>query len=85
MTLSETGSDRSERRMPERLVDEVLPESVEWERLVSTYPVPALALAAAAGFVIGRRHGLAILGALMGAAGAQVGRSVEALLGDDPD
>jgi hypothetical protein len=40
-----------------RLIDQVLPEELDWVELVRTYPIPALAVAAIAGFFIGRIHG----------------------------
>lgn len=75
-----TGADTAD-----RLVGEVIPESVEWQRLVRRYPVPALALVGVAGFLIGRSHGPAILGALTGAAAARMRQSVEELFDEDAD
>jgi len=68
---------------PDELVDELLPEEVEWERLVRTYPTPAMALAAAAGFWIGLRKGPALLAALTGYATSEMTRQVNRFLGDD--
>jgi hypothetical protein len=87
MTVSdsetESASGRAGADTADRLVGEVIPQSVEWERLVRRYPVPALALVGVAGFVIGRSHGPAILGALTGAAAARMRQSVEELLDED--
>jgi hypothetical protein len=65
----------------EELLDEILPESLEWERLVRTYPVPALAVAAAGGFYLGLRHGAAILAAVSSYVAAEVSRNVGEILG----
>jgi hypothetical protein len=65
----------------EGILDELLPEELEWERLVRSYPVPALALAAAGGFYLGLRHGSEILSALSGFLAAEVSRNVGELLG----
>jgi hypothetical protein len=65
----------------EDILDEILPESLEWERLVRTYPVPALAVAAAGGFYLGLRHGTAILAAVSSYLAAEVSRNVGDLLG----
>lgn len=65
----------------EEILDEILPESLEWERLVRTYPVPALAMAAAGGFYLGLRHGPAILAAVSSYLAAEVSRNVGELLG----
>jgi hypothetical protein len=63
----------------EEILDEILPESLEWERLVRTYPVPALALAAAGGFYLGLRHGPAILAAVSSYVAAEVARKAGGL------
>jgi len=65
----------------EEILDEILPESLEWERLVRTYPVPALALAVAGGFYLGLRHGSAILAAASSYVVAEVSRNVGGLFG----
>ena len=65
----------------EEFLDEILPESLEWERLVRTYPVPALAVAAAGGFYLGLRHGTAILAAVSSYVAAEVSRNVGEILG----
>lgn len=65
----------------EAILDELLPEELEWERLVRSYPVPALALAAIGGFVIGLRHGPEILTAVSGFVAAEVSRNVSELIG----
>lgn len=65
----------------EEILDEILPESLEWERLVRSYPVPAIALAAAGGFYLGLRHGTAILAAVSSYMAAEVSRNVGELLG----
>lgn len=65
----------------EEILDELLPEELEWERLVRTYPVPAVALAAIGGFIIGLRHGPEILTAVSGFLAAEVSRNVSELIG----
>lgn len=66
----------------ERFVDDLMPEGVEWRRLVTTYPRSSLAVAATAGFLLGRNRGLALLGALSGFVVHQVGENVESFLAD---
>jgi hypothetical protein len=63
----------------EELIDELVPEGLDWERLVVTYPIPALLLAAVGGFLLGRRHGSEIIAAVSGFAAAEVSRNVEQL------
>ncbi|HVT16540.1 MAG TPA: hypothetical protein VHQ90_10245 [Thermoanaerobaculia bacterium] len=67
------------------LVDDLLPEKFDWERMVRTYPVPALLLAALGGYVLGRSHGPAILGAVSSFAAAEVANNVSSLLGQEID
>jgi hypothetical protein len=64
----------------DELIDELVPEGLDWERLVVTYPIPALLLAALGGFLLGRRHGPEILAAVSGFAASEVTRNVEQLL-----
>jgi hypothetical protein len=63
------------------LLDEILPEGLEWDRLVRTYPIPAVLLAALGGFLLGRSHGPAILAAVSGFAAAEVSKNVSEVLG----
>lgn len=65
------------------LLDEVLPEDLEWDRLVRSYPLPALAVAAVGGFLLGISHGPAIVSAVSGYLSAQVARNVSEVLGQD--
>lgn len=64
------------------LIDELLPENVDWRRLVRHYPIPSLALATAFGFFLGKNHGSGILAALGDFAGRQATRAVEQVLGE---
>jgi hypothetical protein len=68
----------------EQLVDELLPEDLEWKRLVRSYPRAALVASAAAGFLLGYRHGEAILESLGRFAAGQTTRAVDAYLGGRP-
>ena len=65
----------------DEIVDELVPAELDWERLVVTYPWPALALAALGGFFLGRRHGREILSAVSTFAAAQVSANVHEILG----
>lgn len=49
--------DRGGAPLTNRLIDQVMPEELDWVELVRAYPIPALAVAAAAGFYLGRVHG----------------------------
>jgi hypothetical protein len=63
------------------LMDELLPEGVEWERMVRIYPLPSLALAALGGFLLGRLHGPALVSAVSSFAAAEVSKNVGDLIG----
>jgi hypothetical protein len=67
----------------DELIDDLVPEGLDWERLVVTYPIPALLIAAVGGFLLGRRHGTEILGAVSSFAAAEVSRNVSHLIGQD--
>ena len=67
----------------EGILDEILPEGLDWERLVRSYPLPALALAAAGGFWLGLRHGPTVLAAVSSYATAQVSKNVSELFGQE--
>ncbi len=60
----------------EELIDELVPEGLDWQRLVVRYPIPSLLVAAVGGFYVGRKHGPEILKALSGLAAAEVSRHV---------
>ena len=75
--------DMERESVVEELIDEFVPEGLDWERLVVNYPLPALVLAAVGGFLLGRRHGPEILSAVSGFAAAEVSRNVSQLLGQD--
>lgn len=65
------------------IVDELLPEQVDWERLVRSYPLPALALAAAAGFYLAVSRGPVVVSAVTGWAAGEMTRRVNDLVGED--
>ena len=65
------------------VVGEILPEQFDWERLVRSYPIPALLLAAAGGFVLARARGQAVLAALGAFAAGRVTDEVHRVLGED--
>lgn len=47
-----------ERTWTERVLDQILPEDLDWEDKVLSYPKTALIVAAGLGFALGKRHGL---------------------------
>lgn len=67
----------------EELIDEIVPEGVDWQRLVMRYPIASLLVAAAGGFFLGRRHGPEVVGALSTFAAGEVSRNVGQLFDQD--
>jgi len=72
-----------ERDLADELIDELVPEGFDWERLVRAYPLPALAVAAAGGFLLGRSRGPELLAALAALAAGAVARGVNELVGEE--
>ena len=65
------------------LLDELLPEELDWQRLVRAYPIPAVLLAAAGGFVLGKSRGALLIGALSAFAADTLTKGVNEFLGED--
>ncbi len=65
------------------ILDDLLPEELDWRRLVRSYPLPALMLSGLGGFFLGSRHGAEILSALSNFATREVDRNISTLLGND--
>jgi hypothetical protein len=67
------------------LLDDLLPEGVDWRELVRAWPLPALAVAAVGGYLLGRRHGPGVLHALASYASAELAQNVSSMLGQEVD
>ena len=65
----------------DQVVDELLPDELDWTDLVRRYPKSALALAALGGFMLGRRRGPEIVEALSEFAANRVTEGVNQYLG----
>lgn len=66
----------------DHLLDELLPEELEWRRLVDRYPWAVLGVAAALGYFLGRRHGDAVVGVASGWVASELTSRVASLLDD---
>ena len=66
-------------RFADDLLDELLPASVDWRHLVKRYPRACVAVAAAAGFWVGRKKSGLILALLTSYVAAQFGDAVVGL------
>jgi hypothetical protein len=73
---------REQRSVAVRFLDDLLPEELEWERLVRTYPLAALVVAGAAGYLLGWRSGAPILEAVGDTATRRISGLMRASFGD---
>jgi hypothetical protein len=67
----------------EEILDELLPEGLNWMDMVRRYPIPAVLLAAVGGFFIGRSHGPSLLSAASSYAASEMAKNVNDLLGQE--
>ncbi len=65
----------------DEVVDELLPDELDWADLVKRYPKAALTLVAVGGFLLGRSRGAEIVEALSQFAADQVTEGVNQYLG----
>ena len=74
------------RSQVDALLDELVPPDFDWRRIVRRYPIPALVVAGAAGYWLGRsRRGVALAEALAGALALGVTRELVDLESDPGD
>lgn len=66
----------------DEVVDELLGEEMDWQRLVRTYPTASLLVAFGGGCWLGLRHGPAVFSAVTGYMASEATRRVQELLGD---
>ena len=66
----------------DRWVDELVPEDLDWRRLVRRYPMASVAVATTAGFLLGRNHGAALVAAVSAFAVREVSNNLVSALGD---
>ena len=72
----EPGAGNAADRFADDLLDELLPPSLDWRHLVQRYPHAAVAVAAAAGFWVGRWKGGLVLAAVTSYVAAQFGDAI---------
>jgi hypothetical protein len=75
--------ERRTSSLADEILDEVVPLELDWQSLVITHPKTALAVAAAAGFWLGRTRGRTILAALSSFAAETVDESINEFFGRD--
>ena len=67
----------------DQLLDELVPDDIDWRRLVVEYPIVSLAAAGVGGYFLGRVRGATIAAALAAFASETVSRNVNTVLGED--
>lgn len=70
------------RSRADELVDQIVPDELDWKYLVTTYPRAAVAAAFVGGVVLGRTQGLSLAAALSGYVVGEVTRNVQGLVDD---
>lgn len=81
-----SADDRQRPKIPrdaDAVVDELVGDDLDWQRLVRTYPTSAFAVAVAGGCWLGYRHGRAILAAVTGYMASEAARRVNEFLGEE--
>jgi hypothetical protein len=67
----------------DRVVDEILPEELDWSDLVVRYPKTSLAVAAVGGFLLGRSRGREMVVTIAAFAADRVVEGVNQYLGHE--
>lgn len=67
------------------ILDDVLPDELDWRDLARSYPLPILLLSGLGGFFLGSRHGHEIVSALSNFATREVDRNISSFMGGDAD
>lgn len=65
------------------VLDELLPDELDWRRLVTSHPVVSLTAAAVGGYLLARSRGTLMVGALATFASDTVSKNINALIGED--
>ena len=66
----------------DEILDDMLPEELDWRHLVRSYPLPVLFLSGVGGFFLGSRHGSEILSAMSSFVGGEIDRNISRFRGD---
>jgi len=69
--------------LADELIDQLIPDRVDWRRLVRDHPWPAVGLAAVGGYFLGRTRGRAVIAALSAFAAGAVADGVNEALGEE--
>lgn len=66
----------------DEVLDDVLPEELDWRHMVRSYPLPVLFLSGIGGFFLGSRHGNEIISAMSNFASREIDRNISKFRGD---
>ncbi len=69
-------------KVADQWIDGLVPEEIEWRRLVGKYPRISIGLALVAGYLIGRTQGKALIAAAGAVAIEEISKVVEDSVGD---
>ena len=78
----ETHSRSGESSFADGVLDDLLPDELDWRGMVRSYPLPAMVLSGLGGFLLGSRHGTEIIEAVSRFARREVDRNISTFLGD---
>lgn len=68
------------------IIDELVPEDLDWKHLVTTYPIASISVVTLAGFLLGRSHGTSLLSAVSAFMAKEMSQNILTVLdGDGPD
>lgn len=65
------------------IIDELVPEEIDWREVVASYPKLSVSLVAVAGFWLGRTRGRAIVAGISALAADAVNEGINELFGRD--
>jgi len=69
--------------LADEVVDRLVPEGLDWRRVVREHPLASVAVVAGVGFLVGRSRGRAMLAALSAYAVGAISDGVNDALGED--
>lgn len=78
------GEDTGSASLADEILDEILPEEIDWRQLVRSYPKSILTLAAVGGFLLGRSRGPKLIHDVAQFLGDSVDEGLNEFLGREP-
>lgn len=62
------------------IIDELMPQELDWRQLVESYPVVSISVAGLAGFLLGRNHGSALIAGASAFMAREMSRNIMSVL-----